>query len=260
MTIDLAALQRRMVKGLDLTRDQATSLLQRIQPVILLGDLRRPEFYETQDIRHAAGGTEVLAAAGFRSEITIRNPSGSGVLVIVDHIRVSMLLAASSFRLLNTGVDLGIVLGGNKAFTDRRATGLPSAVISIQNNAAAPTGTVFSGGRAAADQQVEIFGPIILPPNRGNGLGVNVAGAVANHGIAAHFEWREIDLPPTSRLRGCHRGALPGKGVTWLQEACQAQYMHWAARLTRPYPLAPALDNKHIRATGGRRAPLADSQ
>lgn len=166
-----------------------------LHPVVLMEDLTRKSYYDTQEFS-CAGGAGLTSAVGNTAKVQLRNPIGSSIIAVVLSITVEGPATNDAFLEFFDGTAATLV--ANRAqFLDRRSlalaatTPIPACEIHIEDSAVTPIGTVF----AAMTFSTTIWntldlreGPIILRP----GNTVVVESGAAAQKINALFHWLEL--------------------------------------------------------------------
>ena len=192
-------LLKRAISGLDLEQEEARGFLSRLTPVVLVDDLVPAEIGGSEaQWRRCVGGHYQGAVAGQYSQIQLRNPPNSGVLVVVD----KALVALSTAGLVDIWQDVGGYTSAstNKGFCDQRQAGSPTAELRYAANAA-HLGDNLYGYVRVGTTPVEIPGPFILEgmgggwPSAG-GQAIGFETNVLNVSLTVTFFWRERDYHP----------------------------------------------------------------
>lgn len=149
--------------GMKIGGAAAPSLAPEIAPSFEVNQQDDPQQYFLRGEKLAGYGTSMSAAVGFYSTGALRNPAGSGVLLIVKSVYV--------FSTANVNVSLSQISAltndGSPTVLDARWAGLSqlqtSARYSWRNDSAGPlTGSMIRRLSGAAD---EIELPVVIPPN-----------------------------------------------------------------------------------------------
>jgi hypothetical protein len=151
------------------------------------------------NIAPAAGG------AGTRSAVRLRNPVGSGILVVVEKIAFILALADSPFMTIGAAVDLTPGIVANTAF-DNRGSATPVAILSSSVNVGAVLGANAWQGIGPANSMVEVITDGIhefplLPQttaSTGNGA-ITLYSNTLNQGLNVAVWWRERVLEDSEK-------------------------------------------------------------
>lgn len=137
--------------------------------------------------RPAFGGSSITGSAGQYPGLQLWNPSGSGVLVLLDRLLVACTPNINICWRKYTAA-LGTLVT-TKAWMDSRIAGAPVAEIRTED-VAVSNGTLLGYLRfSGLDEFFIPFGKMILAPGSGFGLS---GGAVASV-LYATFQWREVE-------------------------------------------------------------------
>lgn len=153
---------------------------------------RRPEYWRLQGGVLAWGMQDVAADVATVSQVQLKNPASSGVLLVCEQIIVVHAGAAATYQVGVRRADLA-TNNGNRSHRDLRAANLTSGgqggvVGQVRSAQAALANDGFVAFlRAAADQTLIWQTDVVIPP----GWGVVVHGAAVNQSIIAGFTWRE---------------------------------------------------------------------
>jgi hypothetical protein len=154
--------------GLASETDGVTRLGETLTPIF---NIFTPEYAFLRDERLCAGSGIQTAAAGTVTSCHLLNPANSGLIVVVDSIRVSSDTTGEVRIHVRTPVSGAPSL---KSFADLRLGGTlqPSLLFWTSNVLAAVTGTRLSSNNILANTTMELLpSPIVLPPDVPTGQG-----------------------------------------------------------------------------------------
>jgi hypothetical protein len=154
--------------------------------------------------RFGVGAVVAAGGAGNRAAVRIRNPVGSGVVVVVEKITISASLQDFPIVTLGAATDLGGVITVNSGF-DNRGAPTPVAIMS-SSGAAVFLGFQIWQGAAAANFTLDVIQTDIqefplLPQATvalGNGA-ITVYSGVLNQAINVAIWWRERVLEDSEK-------------------------------------------------------------
>lgn len=158
--------------------------------------------------RLCCGYDNFTGAATF-SYVGLFNPSGSGVLIIVEAVDYSNGTAGGQAGLAFAAGPIGGDIDSQERYRDGRWTAAPGAapVVAIPPK---PVGTMYAGASRAAITTIGPFidratfptnvmrhvgEPFILPP----GLGLIATTVAVTQIVECNFKWREKYLPPSEQ-------------------------------------------------------------
>lgn len=136
--------------------------------------------------RLCAGFGTAAQDAGNYSNVQLKNPTGSGLLIIVDRIGVRTA-NAGGYTLDETTTTIGAVVSNQSSVRDGRWGSSRVQGVITQGVTAAVTGIPVWFYQMAASSYLELPAGWILPP----GSSIYVRGAAINLGVSASFYWRE---------------------------------------------------------------------
>ncbi len=188
----IAVIIERVARALGIPEQQARNLMLRSAPVLLVGDITRPEDSDVFNERLCIGNRVQVQQAGQYAHIQLYNPPGSGVIATCDLASVANLNTASriDLRVYDTALSTA-ALAANHAFRDRRIAGEPACQIRYQDNAATLGESVRSFSTGAADSKPVAVDFILQP-----GQGILFGGASTNNGLESVFWWTERQQGP----------------------------------------------------------------
>lgn len=184
-------LLKRVMDGMDATEEEARSFLQKLVPVVLLEDYEPSEVTPQPKWRECFGGFYQGAAAGQYTMIHLRNWPGSGVLIVLDYMIVSV--GAANPVSLFYDVTGYAALATTKGFSDLRIAGRPVGQLRYGTNAAHQGDTQLAYLPIGANLPLKVDGPWILEGGAA-GQAIGFETGVQNQGMTVYFKWRERDV------------------------------------------------------------------
>lgn len=168
-----------------LRESTSLELIQDLMPVLPVVDPGLPEMSLLRRDKRCAGWTTAPAVAAQQGYCEVRNPAGSGLLVVVDKARAwpAVAGAAMGFRAQLTTLGGG-ALASTRAAVDTRSVGPAVATIYVGTAAVALPGLEYAQGSSPVGVE---FGPYILEP----GDNIIVWSLTANAEVNFSFRWRE---------------------------------------------------------------------
>lgn len=196
MIVDLV---RRLVRAYGLTEEEATRLVdERLLFTLQLQDIEPPEWSEVYQTRLAVGTITQAAVAAERSVCQLVNPTGSGVILVLDgwiaHTTAADDLTEGSQAAAQATVDT------TKRWRDRRLIGQPVAEVRSGTNAAA-VGVAWAVHRAIANESYQ-WPPswprhspaAIISPGGSH----HIQKGTVNQSLAVSWWWREVRFENTA--------------------------------------------------------------
>jgi len=160
-----------------------------------------PEFYKLRDENLCIG---LAAQAGVAAEFThvkLRNPIGSGNLVVLEEVWFRPAAGVSIEMAQVISVATVGFTNQATAFRDMRAGGLPGvgvtvAQVSIETNVAPLGGTAIARLQPLATDTMRLKLTMVLPPNSE----IIFRALTVNVGMQVTFLWRERGAEPSELL------------------------------------------------------------
>lgn len=181
-----------------------------IHPVIIVGDLSKTEGSDILPVRRPyAGIASGTGAAGLQARAQLKNPAGSGIIVIVKAIRCTSPFSGN-WTIARLDTDLFSLLAGGtfSGILNTRSTvsgsiqgavaAAPAAQIRFDSNGAvgsqgSPLWQEFANSSTA---QTHFYWNPINPVVLGEATGVVVDYTLAAGLIQVSFEWEEVGKEP----------------------------------------------------------------
>jgi hypothetical protein len=170
----------------------AADLSPEISPVLVL-EIDRPEWKYLGNERFESGNIGVTSGAAAPGYTRLLNPTGSGVLAIIEKILVHTVTAAGAIYVVRMA--FGQVARTNVGTAVNRDTRfrMGSAACTISQDGAAAVGTATESASILASEPRELSScPIILGP----GGSVDVGTDAFAKNIEVSYHWRERAIEP----------------------------------------------------------------
>jgi len=181
----------------------APTLAPEIAPSFDVNQMDDPAIYYTRGEKLASYSTTTLAAAvGNYTRLLLRNPAGSGTMVIVEQLLANATVSVFGLLTATTVDDANAQVGYLRDYRWVQSAGVvsPSAIVSWGNaSAAAPAGGNGRVFLAPANSASWWEWPIVIPP--GGALYLYVS-AVNTAMVNGGFRWRERPLPAEETANG----------------------------------------------------------
>lgn len=185
-------LQQRLSRGLDIVGESspARTLDPTVQAVVLLEDLTKQGSPFVQPVdRRGLACFPLAADAANRSLVLIRNPTDSGLVVVVDGLMISTSQGSSDIGIGRYSPALAVI-ASNGAYADTR-NGVQSPVQVMTANPAATQvlvemARVRVGTSGAGQSQFHIPSVVCLP-----GETFGIESTVINAALSGSFSWLE---------------------------------------------------------------------
>lgn len=204
--ISAAYLERKLRSITDIKGDNPLPDLDALQGLVVL-ESDRPEWGFAGGEVRVSGLVQFAANAANTNSAMLHNPLGSGVLVIVESVKVSYPAVAAVTRLweafIANGADFATSFQANVVNRDTRGlASVGDAVAALLSGVSqvAPAGSGRQFGQVAvpAGGFFEVWpGPTMLAPGTGIMLDEGVINVAANF----NFSWRERPIEGTRALK-----------------------------------------------------------
>jgi len=175
-------------------RSPAPELNRSVQPVVIVDDIRESTEYEFRTSRHCMGSVSVGALAANNSQVSLKNPTGSGIIARVRQLWISSEALSRPAVLLNQGTLTTLFGSTVKAFLDSRlgiaTSGVPICQLRSLQSVAAP-GPQLLDDHFLLAATVRLLPHVQIILNPGDQLTVH--NQTLNASIFATYYWVETN-------------------------------------------------------------------
>jgi hypothetical protein len=192
-------LVQRLVRALEIkgTRSPALGLDNLVAPIVILDDLTKQNEWVSSKDRGACIGNNSAAVAAERSGVAIVNPAGSGIIVAVDSVVVSLSTAADvRLQLVDQATIEATYIATQQCFwTDERNAGFTTAMLRSGSDPAIIASNAMVRIRVGSANPFAIWTAPMMPIIVQAGRAILAECDTVNQGFSATFYWREISEP-----------------------------------------------------------------